>query len=121
MGCASSTPVKDEEYRDQTKQEFDRQHKIPEAVQQALQGGAVPAKPKNEADKVADRDARRGVSFAGDVRDTPSKPRSPPGADDDSLARAVSITRPRCAESSTNCRLQALLWLLAHTYLPLPQ
>lgn len=92
MGCASSTPVKEEEYRDKTKQEFDKQHKIPANVEAALQGAA---KPKTETEKLVERETRRGVSFAGDVRDTPSKPKSPPADDDNSLSRAQSMTRPR--------------------------
>eukprot|EP00197_Chlamydomonas_leiostraca_P014486 CAMPEP_0202860868 /NCGR_PEP_ID=MMETSP1391-20130828/2447_1 /ASSEMBLY_ACC=CAM_ASM_000867 /TAXON_ID=1034604 /ORGANISM="Chlamydomonas leiostraca, Strain SAG 11-49" /LENGTH=476 /DNA_ID=CAMNT_0049540143 /DNA_START=206 /DNA_END=1633 /DNA_ORIENTATION=- len=72
MGCASSTPVKEEEYRD-NKQEFERKHKIPANVEAVLSQGQ-----------------RRNVSFAGDVRDTP--PRNTAGNDGDTPSRAVSIS-----------------------------
>ena len=89
MGCASSTPVKEEEYRDVPKQEF-KGPKIPAAVEAAVQGGGG-----NTSSKDKDR---RGVSFAGDVRDTPSRgtPRGKNDEDTDSPSRAVSVSgRPR--------------------------
>lgn len=77
MGCTSSTPVKEEDYKD-NKQEFEKKHKIPANVEAALSQGQ-----------------RRNVSFAGDVRDTPVRNAS--NNDGDAPSRAVSVSgRPRC-------------------------
>ncbi len=98
MGCASSTPFKEDDQKGRKQVEVPQ---IPAAVQAAVRGTQVAGgdntgKSAAEALKAAERDARRGVSFAGDVRDTPTKPKSPPKDDDDnSISRAVSMSRPR--------------------------
>jgi hypothetical protein len=89
MGCSSSTPVKDDLHQQaggNGKTSADKNggpQRLPPAVEAALAGAQ-----------------RRGVSFAGDVRDTPSKKDGKAGGADsdvgESPSRAVSISgRPR--------------------------
>ncbi len=83
MGCVSSTPVKDHNRdqalgKSQESYKDDNKKKLPPNVEAALQGAT-----------------KRGVSFAGDVRDTPSRKKDVDD-DTDSPSRAVSISgRPR--------------------------
>src|SRR5689334_3717221 len=101
MGCAQSTPVKEDvaPYKDN----LDK--KLPAAVEEACAQVRSHASIPQLQTLQQQNTARRGVSFAGDVHDTPTRSNkagnpalcNEASSDVESPSRAASISgRPRC-------------------------